>query len=192
MEKQQFVAQTIYKKLNGEVEDVINTNQFNFSFDIVQEKKIIIKYRETTVDIDGDTYRTATSDAPFLWLGYDENDEKWFDGDENEIDLATYGITINGTPQGQDTLIIRNNDGVITYNYLESTNIYPDDSNNFWNYVCVTCSLPTEIEIGNVIHIVTEKVEIDLNAYGFQGAVNSWNRAKKDVEVNLILAKRKE
>lgn len=195
MEKQQLIVQSRYSQLNGEVKTLLGTDQFNYEFETVLNKKQKIVYHGTTLDIDKDTYIIATDNAQTFYARYDGGDDNWKDSDDNDIDLATYGITLNGQANGNDVFIITNNDGNITYDYYEFTSLFFDDSSTF-DYVAFFSSSPIEIQInkrndGEMLkRIKTRKVEIYFNNDDFVAEIVLWNYTKQDVDVNLILAKK--
>ena len=195
MEKQQLIVQSRYSQLNGEVKTLLGTDQFNCEFETVLNKKQKIVYRGTTLTIDEDTYKTATDNAEFFFARYDGGDEVWVDIDNNEIDLTTYGITINGSIHSEDVFIIWNNDGNITKEYYEFMKFFLDSDATF-DYVAFYSSEPIEIQInkkdeGEMLKLTkTRKVEIDFDKSDFVMEINLWNYAQKDVDVNLILAKK--
>lgn len=195
MDKQQIVVQSRYSQLNGEVKTLLGTNEFNCEFETIVNKKQRVVYRGTTLTIDEETYKTATSDAGFFFARYDAENETWKDDQDNSIDLATYGITVNGNAIGGDVFIIFNNDGNITNEYYEFMNLFREDNTTF-DYVSFYSSSPVEIQInkideGEMLKLTkTKKIEIDFDTMDFLMDINLWNYAQKDVDVNLILAKK--
>ena len=191
MEKQQLVVQTKYKKLNGEIENIIETNEFSCETAVLENKKIILSWREWKVEIDEATFISATGgqEGMALWTAYNEENESWQDDEGNDIDLATYGITIDGNIENGDTLTVFNNSSNITYRIWPHA-VLVQDNQEWFDYVSFNSSLPIQHQVGNLIDIITRKVEIDLDRYGFMGGIEVWNNTNKDVEVNLILTKK--
>lgn len=191
MEKQQLVVQTKYKKLNGEIENIIETNEFSCETAVLENKKIILSWREWKVEIDEATFISATGgqEGMALWTAYNEENESWQDDEGNDIDLATYGITIDGNIENGDTLTVFNNSSKITYRIWQHA-VLVQDNQEWFDYVSFNSSLPIQLQVGNLIDIITRKVEIDLDRYGFMGGIEVWNNTNKDVEVNLILTKK--
>lgn len=195
MDKQQIVVQSRYSQLNGEVKTLLGTNEFNCEFETIVNKKQRVVYRGTTLTIDEETYKTATSDAGFFFARYDAENETWKDDQDNSIDLATYGITVNGNAIGGDVFIVLNNDGNLTNEYYEFMNLFREENTTF-DYVAFYSSSPVEIQInkideGEMLKLTkTKKIEIDFDTMDFLMDINLWNYAQKDVDVNLILAKK--
>ena len=194
MEKQQLVIQSKYKSLNGEVENIIETNELNIEFVALEQKKTKVIYRGTTLTVDKATFEGTGLD--FLWASYDSQEEKWTDSNENDITLSDYGITVDGTPEEKDTIVIHLNDGVLTSKYLEHTKLFFDE-NNLYSYVSFTSDLPIQVALAteegddNSMNIITQKIEMDLGG-DCPIEISVWNRAKQDIETNLILAKKVE
>ncbi|MCR4663671.1 MAG: hypothetical protein K5622_07315 [Endomicrobiaceae bacterium] len=193
MEKQQIVEKSVYTTLTGEVETTQATNQYQIEIDNVIVNKLQLVYRGTKITIDEETFATAVGNVDGYYF-FDYEDDEW-KAEGQPLDLATYGITLEGNPENKDRIYVAFFGGHITnwYGYMEYTPLYVNNTNKTFHFVSVNSQKYINVEVmkgeEKMVELSTKKIELDIE-YGEEISVGAWNFQQENVDVQLILAKR--
>ena len=123
----------------------LGTNQIKSECEYITKKEITLKAVKVTID--KDTFKTAiggTLSEDYYYFQKTGNQWDLYGGAEN-VDLADYGITLDGTTYEDDRVYVycdTVNNVVTSTNYEQTLEIYRGASNEKFNYINISCEIP--------------------------------------------------
>ena len=161
MEDNKIVLIQKLKSLNGEVENLITSDNIVENIENYETYDLKLKNRITNFEVDKDTFATKVDNQDGTYLfKYDEENEVWKTEEENpqEVDLSEYGITFDGESFDNDLIYIAFYDGKLeNIGYGQYNLIFRDKETDFISF---SSSYPVTIKSN---HDNTDDI---LNTYG--------------------------
>lgn len=201
METKKIVATQITKSLTGEVENIIDTNDYILEVSNYETMNIDIKNREISISVDNETFKTAVNNVAGEYsFFYNEDDDEWTKGGDftpGTADLSEYGITVNGTPQNKDSIEIRlDGEGNLQKTFFQATTIF---ENKLFNFIFFASTVRLGVNLVNsnqwysLYNTTTRMFTLDTqNNFDLERDLTVYNSSNKDYNVKVIIARKVE
>lgn len=169
-----LVVKSVSKQVNENGAELELTNTENKSqIQYLVKKEIVVYGVKPTID--EETFKTkigGTLSAMYIFR-YQYNNSSGWTLNSTDVDISEYGITLEGQPQKNDSIVIScANDEISSVKYSQNIEIYVGIENELFNYVGVNCANP------NIAFIVSGLQENGIR-------VSVLNQANKRAEIYL-------
>lgn len=196
MEEKKIIVNQRIKALNGEVENLIDSNEYIDNIESYETMNVNIKYRGASFTLNEETFLSQVGEDGWYNFYYDAQNDEWKRDTTNVVvDLADYGISVSGDIRNEDTIDIRVTDNQIEHSYmLEATVIF---DNKLFNYISFFSTVMVGVKLMDVnewyalLNTTSRYFEIDTrNTTNLNRYLSVYNKEKKDFTVKVVIAKK--
>jgi len=196
MEEKKFIVSSNSKTIDGSVENIVSTNQYNETISDIETYNITCVDRGIRAIVNETTFKAKVQNVEGFYQFFYIGENTWLlNGDE--VALLEYGITFNDAPAPKinESVMINYFDNTIKISYDQNFQIFVNKEVNFLDVVSErTIWLMADNNDTNYsFHFMTKKFQIDtINTTFNQLSVNSTFEGFEKFNVQIIIAKREQ